>query len=174
MVRTIFLSSHLSPSFLLGLASKLCSGFLVNQSNPSSFKKFLMLVTSSKILDLLTNIIVESARNLPNVWLQQSIWQGTTSEWYRPINTANESVILQNDIDKLTSWAKTWQMQFNVSKCHTMRISRKKESILTDYYMMARSCHHWKTILIWVLHRVTLTKDLRRNCRIEKIVSQTH
>ena len=51
---------------------------------------------------------------------------------YRSINTMNDSVILQNDIDKLVSWSKTWQMQFNVTKCHTMRISRKKEPVLME------------------------------------------
>ena len=54
---------------------------------------------------------------------------------YRPINTVNDSGILQNDIDKLVSWSKIWQMQFNVTKCHTMRISRKKDPVLTDYYI---------------------------------------
>ena len=39
---------------------------------------------------------------------------------YRSINTVNDSDILQNDIDKLVSWSKTWQMQFNVTKCHTI------------------------------------------------------
>ena len=39
---------------------------------------------------------------------------------YRPINTMNDTIILQNDIDKLVSWSKTWQMQFNVTKCHTI------------------------------------------------------
>ena len=48
---------------------------------------------------------------------------------YRSINT------LQNDIDKLVSWSKTWQMQFNVTKCLTMRISRKKDPVLMDYYI---------------------------------------
>ena len=52
---------------------------------------------------------------------------------YRSINTMNGTIILQNDIDKLVSWSKTWQMQFNVTKCHTMKISRKKEPVLIDY-----------------------------------------
>ena len=54
---------------------------------------------------------------------------------YRSINTMNDSLILQNDTDKLVSWSKTWQMQFDVTKCHTMRISRKKEPALMDYYI---------------------------------------
>ena len=44
---------------------------------------------------------------------------------YRSINTMNDSVILQNGIDKLVSWSKTLQMQFNVTKCGMMKISRK-------------------------------------------------
>lgn len=44
---------------------------------------------------------------------------------YRSINTMKDSVILQNDIDKLVSWSKTLQMQFNVTKCGMMKISRK-------------------------------------------------
>ena len=51
---------------------------------------------------------------------------------FRSINTMNDSVIQQNDIDKLASYIKTWQMQFNVTKCHTMRIFRKKEPALMD------------------------------------------
>ena len=47
----------------------------------------------------------------------------------------SDSDILQNDIDKLVSWRKTWQMHFNVTKCHTMRISRKKDTVLMDYYI---------------------------------------
>ena len=35
-------------------------------------------------------------------------------------------------LDKLVSWSKTLQMQFNVTKCHTMRISRKKEPVLME------------------------------------------
>ena len=54
---------------------------------------------------------------------------------YRSIKAMNDSDILQNDIDKLVSWSKTWQMQFNVTKCHTIRISRKKDPVFMDYYI---------------------------------------
>ena len=50
---------------------------------------------------------------------------------YRITDSTNDCAILQNDIEKLTSWAETWQMQFNVIKCHKVRLSRKKVISLT-------------------------------------------
>ena len=64
---------------------------------------------------------------------------------FRSINTMNDSAILQNDIDKLVSWSKTWQMLFNVTKCHTMRMSRKKEPVLMDYYIDGQTLSPVKT-----------------------------
>jgi len=50
---------------------------------------------------------------------------------YRITDSTNDCAILQNDIEKLTSWAETWQMQSNVIKCHKVRLSRKKVISLT-------------------------------------------
>ena len=64
-------------------------------------------------------------------------------------STQQMSVILQIDIDKLASWIKTWQMQFNVTWINVMRwgylIGRRNLRwwILTP---MAKSC-----LLIWEL-----------------------
>ena len=57
---------------------------------------------------------------------------------YRSIDTVNDCIILQNDIDKLVSWHKSWEMQFNVTKCYTIRITRKKEPASMDYYVDGR------------------------------------
>lgn len=57
---------------------------------------------------------------------------------HRSIDTVNDCIILQNDIDKLVSWSKSWQMQFNVTKCHTMRITRKEKPASMDYYIDGR------------------------------------
>jgi len=32
---------------------------------------------------------------------------------------------LQHDLDTISSWAKQWQMEFNVSKCKVMHYGRK-------------------------------------------------
>ena len=92
---------------------------------------------------------------------------------YRSINTMNDSVILQNDIDKLVSWSKTWQMQFNVtiSKCHTMRISRKKEPALMNYYIDGQKLSHVKN---HPYLGVMLSNDLRWNSHVENIVTKAN
>ena len=35
---------------------------------------------------------------------------------------------LQQDLNKLSQWTKTWQMEFNVSKCCVMHVSRKRNT----------------------------------------------
>ena len=43
---------------------------------------------------------------------------------YRQITKPEDEDILQSDINKLLEWAKLWQMNFNIAKCHTLRIRR--------------------------------------------------
>jgi hypothetical protein len=37
---------------------------------------------------------------------------------------------LQNDIDKLGSWARKWGMRFQPIKCNMMKLTRKKKQVL--------------------------------------------
>ena len=90
---------------------------------------------------------------------------------YRSINTMNDTIILQNDIDKLVSWSKTWQMQFNVTKCHTMKISRKKEPVLIDYYINGQKLSPVKN---HPYLGVMLSNDLRWNSHVENIVAKAN
>ena len=41
---------------------------------------------------------------------------------YRGINSIEDSVMLQEDLDRLIEWSNLWQMSFNVSKCKVMHI----------------------------------------------------
>ena len=56
---------------------------------------------------------------------------------YRNITTQRDCEILQEDLDKLSLWEKDWLMEFNVGKCHTMRITRHQLSnqIRHDYVL---------------------------------------
>ena len=40
---------------------------------------------------------------------------------YRTINSIEDSLILQKDLELLSQWATVWQMKFNVSKCTVIR-----------------------------------------------------
>ena len=43
---------------------------------------------------------------------------------YRNIKSPLECQILQDDLNSLAKWELDWQMEFNVSKCHSMRVTR--------------------------------------------------
>ena len=52
---------------------------------------------------------------------------------YQIVDRDEDRDRLQEDLDKLTSWAEDWQMRFNVSKCYSMHLThpRKKPTLHT-------------------------------------------
>jgi len=44
---------------------------------------------------------------------------------FSAVNNDADRIRLQNDLDKLLSWAKEWQMLFNVIKCKVMHIGHR-------------------------------------------------
>ena len=45
---------------------------------------------------------------------------------YRQISSENDQQLLQEDLDRLATWKKTWGMEFHPQKCSVMRISRAR------------------------------------------------
>ena len=43
---------------------------------------------------------------------------------YRPIHSNDDHDKLQQDLNSLTRWATTWQMEFNVTKCNIIQLSK--------------------------------------------------
>ena len=81
------------------------------------------------------------------------------------------TIILPNDIDQLASWNKSWQMHFNVTKCHTMRITSKKEPASMDFYIDGRKLspeinHPYLGVM--------LSNDLRWNSHVNNIVAKAN
>ena len=58
-------------------------------------------------------------------------------------------------------------MQFNVTKCHTMTISRKKEPVLMNYYIDGQKLSPMKN---HPYPGVMLSNDLTWNYHVENIV----
>ena len=54
---------------------------------------------------------------------------------YRIINSAEDSIRLQEDLNRLSAWANIWQLKFNVSKCTVIRSTRSL-SPLTHIYTL--------------------------------------
>ena len=55
---------------------------------------------------------------------------------YRETNKKEECEILQQDLDKLVSWSKTWGMAFNVNKCNIVSITNMKKNKQRYSYQM--------------------------------------
>ena len=47
---------------------------------------------------------------------------------YREIQTPKDHDVLQTDLNKLSEWATKWQMNFNIAKCHLLRITQKRKT----------------------------------------------
>ena len=52
---------------------------------------------------------------------------------YRNIRNQNDQVILQNDLDTISSWTVKWLMELNINKCSVLSITLKQNSIFHDY-----------------------------------------
>ncbi len=90
---------------------------------------------------------------------------------YRYVNNKEDSDILQKDLDQLCEWENKWQMSFNPSKCSVMRITRKKQLVISNYIMHGQilSCAEHHPYL-----GVEITKDLFWNHHINNIAQSAH
>ena len=52
---------------------------------------------------------------------------------YRKICIENDQVILQDDLDAISSWAEKWLMELNINKCSVLSITLKRNYIFHDY-----------------------------------------
>ena len=52
---------------------------------------------------------------------------------YRPIRNNDDTILLQNDLNKIAEWEFIWQMQFNIDKCFILRVGRPKHKLVHLY-----------------------------------------
>ena len=52
---------------------------------------------------------------------------------YRVINSINDTIILQKDLDQLQKWEKLNKMEFHPGKCQFLRITNKRQPIINKY-----------------------------------------
>ena len=57
------------------------------------------------------------------------------SKCFKSIDSVNDCILLQNDIDALFHWSQTWKMSFNASKCKVLSITRSRSPITFSYTM---------------------------------------
>jgi hypothetical protein len=53
---------------------------------------------------------------------------------YLAISTKDDCKRLQQDLDRMVNWTKTWQMIFNPLKCYGLKITKKKKTVDFDWH----------------------------------------
>ena len=57
---------------------------------------------------------------------------------YRSIASEQDAVDLQSDLDAVVEWSRVWQMRFNPTKCHLLRVTRKRKITPHTYCMLGQ------------------------------------
>ena len=63
--------------------------------------------------------------DLPNVAMSNIKLFADDTKLYRVVDTPEDANIFQNDVDAVTRWADTWQLQFNEAKCKVVHYGNK-------------------------------------------------
>ena len=101
---------------------------------------------------------------------------------YRQITSETDHRLLQEDLDRLATWEKTWGMEFHPQKCNVMRISRARVARTFQYHLKGvslaeeRSSKYqgvdlqanlsWKNHIIWITEKSNnMLGFLRHNLR---------
>ena len=90
---------------------------------------------------------------------------------YRPIRNNDDTILLQNDLNKVAEWEFMWQMQFNIDKCFILRVGRPKHKLLHLYTL--HNQHLSETDSAKYLG-VTITSDLQWNKHINNITNKAN
>ena len=89
---------------------------------------------------------------------------------YRSINSDEDRLKLQEDLDGLLKWEEDWKMQFHPEKCIQLSITLKRKPVETDYMMrnhQLEKCNSAKYL------GVTISSNLSWSKHIEAITSRS-
>ena len=85
---------------------------------------------------------------------------------YRQIKNTSDTILLQEDIDRLYSWSKKWQISFNAKKCQVVSISRKRNVASTVYSLGKEKLQEAQSFSYL---GVTISSDLRWNEHVRNV-----
>ena len=54
---------------------------------------------------------------------------------YLNIDSLDDCQLLQNDLSALVDWSSTWELNFHLSKCQVISVTRKRNPFIFDYFM---------------------------------------
>ena len=90
---------------------------------------------------------------------------------YLTVRNQNNSRILQNDLNTLQEWERTWDMEFNPSKCQVLHIGRTRHLIHSQYTLHGGILESVDSARYL---GVSISKDLTWNAHINDIVTKVN
>ena len=91
---------------------------------------------------------------------------------YREIKGTEDTVKLQEDIDRLGCWARKWGMRFQPVKCNIMQITRKRiKTIKASYNLEGTVLENVENIKYL---GVAITNDLKWNTHVSNICTNAN
>ena len=91
---------------------------------------------------------------------------------YREIKNTEDTVKLQEDIDRLGCWARSWGMRFQPVKCNIVQITRKRiKKINASYSLEGTVLENVEKIKYL---GVTITNDLKWNTHVSNICTKAN
>ena len=102
-----------------------------------------------------------------NIKFQVSLFADATAV-YLTISNLQDSQVLQFDLESLQRWERTWDMEFNPSKCQVLHIARSKNPVMSSYLV-----HNQKLESVDAAKYlgVSISKDLSWTTHISKITT---
>ena len=91
--------------------------------------------------------------------------------FYRTINSLHDHQVLQEDLINLTKWASDWKVDFNVTKCHLLCITKKREPSNFTYTANSDALTR---VPEWDYLGVTCTETLRWGAHCSKIAPKAN
>ena len=91
---------------------------------------------------------------------------------YHEIKDEEDTMKLQSDIDRLSSWARKWGMRFQPVKCNMMQLTRKRiKKIHASYILEGTDLENVESIKYL---GVTITSDLRWNTHVSNVCTKAN
>ena len=88
---------------------------------------------------------------------------------YATIRSPDDCCRLQQDLNTLEQWASDWKMSFNLQKCEFLRITNKRQPILSQYTLQNQSI---KEVTCAKYLGVTIDKNLSWSEHIKQITKR--
>ena len=85
---------------------------------------------------------------------------------YRCIESSQDQLILQEDLQKMNQWAESWRMMFNAKKCYHLTITLKIKPLLHTYNIKDQEIARVKTAKYL---GVIISEDLSWNIHIQQV-----